>query len=196
MSVFRCNEDVWNDTALVCWGGGHYFLVALTSVSILLLAVLSLICVACFIDRRPESPSLLAQAHGRVAVLLLSLKAIVAPMMVMHDRVDEWVLITALGVIGVMWMGAFWYYLPYYSARMNSVQGAMAMCFIWSTVCLIAAMLLDEPDHAGTYQIDATAYLSLFHLSVAGGMVAWTRWSALRTSDAMPWPHEPMRLYT
>lgn len=151
ISVFRCDGGYWNDTALVCWGGGHYFLVALTSLSILLLAALSLICVACFIDRRPESPSLLAQAHGRVAVLLLSLKAIVAPMMVMHDHINKWVLITALGVMGVLWMGAFWFYLPYYNARMNSVQGGMAMCFIWSTACLVVAMLLEEPDHAGAY---------------------------------------------
>lgn len=100
-------------------------------------------------SRSPTSKSWLAKPHGRIAVVMLLVKAALAMTFALLSVFNTWVVIVVLNIAGVVWFWSHFYYLPFYNQRMNCLQGAMAACFAWANLSLVSAQLLSTPEHAG-----------------------------------------------
>lgn len=147
LSAFQCTDNVWHDQ-WQCWQGSHLLFAVAVVCIVPLFAGLSVVVVATFIDRSPDSGHVLAKVHGRVAAIMLAVKFALTLAFTFKASVGTALLTAACMMSGLAWYGLAVLYQPFYSGKMNNLEAAAGAVQVWASSCLIMTQVLSYPDNA------------------------------------------------
>ena len=90
------------------------------------------------------SKNILARSHGRVEAVVLVVKTVLVLVSVVEETVSPSVraafYFTASGIV----LYAYFMYMPFYAPFVNSMHVAFAATFVWSSLCLVLAIVRDR----------------------------------------------------
>jgi hypothetical protein len=147
ISAYKCKEGGhWSVTDWECYGTEHSLIMLLVSILLPCFWAFTLCVSAVFFDKDMSSNNITAKAHGRVALLMISIKTALTLVFTVAADVNPWFLhIVVLGS-GIVWLYLFLRFLPFYNQRMNQAWSASASIFLWGAICAILAKVLNDPE--------------------------------------------------
>jgi PAS domain S-box-containing protein len=78
-----------------------------------------------------------ARAHGRADILMLVVQAaLVLVGQTFYSVISTWMIIITAAAAGILWMAAYFVFMPYYQHSMNCANISGAAAFLWAVLCL------------------------------------------------------------
>lgn len=128
---------VWMNTTITCFSGPHIgMLVSGVFILFAFCGTMMLLTVT-LVDRRTTiagKDNEVAAVHGRVDAALLFVKLILAAFFVLGFGSNPWITVIISLLAGLVWLGLYTYYLPYYRLSMNQVQAGASAVFLCAGV--------------------------------------------------------------
>ena len=100
------------------------------------------------VDRNPGSTSLHAKSHGRVDMVMVCCKAVLAltAALVEGGGVTSTALIVVFCIVALVQLYAVVCYQPLYNTRWNNINGGFAAVFAWAALATLMASQRDKPE--------------------------------------------------
>jgi hypothetical protein len=101
------------------------------------------------VDRSPASGSILAQAHGRVDMVVVTLKVLLALLAAVSAATGEAGIMAQLcgaGCLALVQLYTSVVYQPLYSRYWNQCMGGMAAMSLWAVACAVMAHMRGQAD--------------------------------------------------
>lgn len=146
ISVYKCKRgDRWNYSDIGCYGVEHSLLMAMVSVLLPCFWIFSLCVSAVFFDRNYRSSNITARTHGRVGILMISIKSSLTLIFTVAQDADPWFLHVVVIGLGFFWLYLYLRFLPNFTQWMNQVWSAFGSVFLWAGLCAALARTLNNP---------------------------------------------------
>lgn len=146
ISTYKCSVGAtWAGSALACFGVEHSLLMALVTALLPFFFGFSLCVSAVFIDRDYRSTNVVARAHGRVSIVMISIKTLVTLIFTVASDLPPLLLQSFLVLMGVVWLWAWLRYLPMLTPWVNQAWVAVGAVFLWASACAALGTALANP---------------------------------------------------
>jgi PAS domain S-box-containing protein len=140
LSTFQCTSSsniFWKDAGAECNSTSFTIQQAVSALLAFCLFVLAALFAAIFYESNSLSRYPDARAHGRAdIIMLIAQAALVLVGQTFYDVISTWVIILTAAAAGILWLGAYFVFMPYYQHYMNSGNIAGAAAFLWAVLCL------------------------------------------------------------
>lgn len=189
LSPFRCRDPeatFWVANGYDCSSAALIALQGIGAVlALLLLGVAALFAVS-FYDGDPLSRQIVAKAHGRQELvnLLVAFGLSLTLDIFAFNIASVWVLIVALIVAGVAWLGSIVVFLPFYHHAWNGANAAAAAAFLFTSASLILNEIYPQGDTAIVIYVGAPFAAATGVLLANWRAAAIQRKAPLRISNA------------
>lgn len=165
MAGFSCGQgtklDLWGSVGVSCVSGGFAAQVVVTALLTIVFVVLCFTFTLVYFDSDPCSNNISARAHGRVDAIFLAINITLVltvrriaiaqhrPTTRNHlptyapPQVNVFPNFSSIGhafifsLCGVAWLGAYVFFMPFYSAIMNRSGCAVSALFLWAVACYV-----------------------------------------------------------
>jgi len=146
ISIYKCAPGAtWAGSAFACFGTEHSLLMALVTALLPFFFGFSLCVSAVFIDRDYRSTNVVARAHGRVSITMISIKTLVTLVFTVGAELPPLLLQSFLLLMGALWLAAWLRHLPMLTPWVNQAWVAVGAVFLWASACAVLGTLLDNP---------------------------------------------------
>lgn len=153
MSGFQCQDEeanpFWVSAGYQCYQGGH---LAQTVISAVLAVAFFLLCSLfslVFYESDSLSNNIVAKSHGRSDFIFLCLKTVLVILVeIFPQHVPTGVLVAALIISGLLWVGCTVFFMPFFHHSWNIWTCAQGCTFLYASICLIVAELYQDNDAA------------------------------------------------
>ena len=146
ISVYKCKKgDRWNYSDIGCYSVEHSLLMAMVSILLPCFWIFSLCVSAVFFDRNYRSSNITARTHGRVGILMISIKSSLTLIFTVAQDADPWFLHVVVIGLGLFWLYLYLRFLPNFTQWMNQVWSAFGSVFLWAGLCAALARTLNNP---------------------------------------------------
>lgn len=139
MAGFSCglntNLDFWRSAGFPCASPSFSAQIVLTAGLTLAFVALCFAFTLVFFDSDPCSNNISARAHGRVDAIFLALNILLVLTVNVYQSDSPIVYVFIFAFCGLVWLCAFVFFLPFYSAIMNRAGCSMSALFLWCVVC-------------------------------------------------------------
>ncbi len=173
---------------LECWTNTHIFYFVVSSCVLLVYISGVSLAALTYFDPEPRSKSLVAKQHSRLDCFFVFLKTVlsVVKMYLLSETgnkigiTGEYIGCAVITVIAFIMIVAHLAVLPYFSYRMNQIRAAFLSSIMWSAICLVATVALNDRTNPGPSIALAAGFLP----SMLLGALA-VRWRVLRITGVV-----------